>query len=598
MIVVLVAAWCTVAVLAGCPDARRPAASGPSSAASEGEAPPVDSAGRALAFTEVTAEAGLGDFRHRRGQSGEKWLPETMGAGGAFVDYNDDGWPDVVLVSGRPWSGDAPPALRLYRNRGDGPFIEVTAEVGLTGTRAYGMSVTAADYDNDGDPDLHLTALGRDRLFRNDGGTFTEVAREAGVDTPGWSTAATFFDSDRDGRLDLYVGRYVEWSKGSDLRCSLDGETATYCTPEQYAGLGGRFYHNEGDGTFADWTERAGFAGAPGKALGAVTLDYNRDGALDLLVANDGERNLLYENQADGTFSENGTASGIAFNQNGEARAGMGVGAGVVDSTGEPTVFVGNFLMEMAGVYRHLGDGLFADRAALSQVGGPSRLPLTFGLLLFDADLDADLDLFLANGHIQKAIENVQNGIHYRQPPQLFLNDGPGGTFTEWDPPPQSPLADSLVARGAAYVDYDRDGDQDVLVTENGGPAHLFRNDRRGTSSAAEGKEARYLRVALRGRASNRDGVGARVVATAGGRRIERRVRTGGSYLSQSELPLTLGLGRAKQVDSLRVEWPSGQIDRFTNVESNRQVRTVEGASALERLPASPRTADEVASAR
>lgn len=572
---------------AGCAEPRSERSAAASADSASAPEPP---GGAPVAFTEVTADAGLGAFRHVNGAAGQKWFPETMGAGGGFVDYNGDGWLDVVLVSGGTWEGEQPPALRLYRNEGvsesrsgsEGApgFTDVTAEAGLTGTHAYGMGVVAADYDNDGDQDLYLTALRENKLFRNEGdGTFTEVSLQAGVAGPArWSTAAVFFDADRDGHLDLYVGGYVNWSPEKDLFCSVDGETKAYCTPEQYEGAPGRFYHNNGDGTFTDRTEKAGLAPAPGQTLGAATLDYNDDGWPDLIVANDQERNLLYENDGDGTFTEKGMASGIAFDEHGKARAGMGVDVGAVDSTGRETIFVGNFSGEMVGMFRYAGRGLFVNRAARSKVGYPSLPTLTFGLFLFDANLDRSLDLFLANGHVQAEIAEARGAIDYRQPPQLFLGGRHGGTFERYRPGEESPLTEPMVARGAAHGDYDGDGDLDVLLTENDGPAHLWRNDVR--ERAREGR-ASYLRVAFRGRESNRDGVGAEVVGIADSEHMRSRVHTGASYLSQSALAVTFGLGGAERVDTLRVEWPSGQVDEHVGVEANRAVRVVEGAGEL-----------------
>lgn len=543
-------------VLAGCEAASRPAATD-----------------QAFTFTDVAAEAGFGDFRHENGSEGKFWYPEMMGAGGGFVDYDGDGWEDVVLVGGgrlSPTGRADVEALRLYRNNRDGTFTEVTAAVGLAGVRAYGTGVAVADYDNDGDQDIYLTTLGENLLFRNDGGTFTEVGREAGV-TGGseWSTSALFFDADRDGHVDLYVGNYVKWSPENDLICVLEGGIRSYCTPELYTGTPSHFFRNNGDGTFSDWTERAGFLPAPGKTLGVAEYDVNGDGWSDLLVANDTQPDLYYVNNGDGTFTEQGALSGMAYDENGKARAGMGIDVGVVDETGQATLFVGNFSKEMISVFRYLGNGLFVDRAAISQIGHSSLLSLTFGLLLFDVDLDGDLDLYVANGHVQPEIEQTQEGATYAQTPHLYLNRG-DGTFVDVAPEIAGPLQRSMVARGVAYADYDRDGDLDLLVTENAGPAHLLRND------APTGN---VLRVRLQGRASNRDGLSARVVVRVGDHRQERFVRTGSSFLSVSEKAVTFGLGEAERADSLVVYWPSGQVDRHAGLEAGAEVHVTEGAA-------------------
>lgn len=538
-----------------------------------------------LRFTEVTEEAGLGGFRHDNGAFGEKWFPEQMGAGGGFLDYDGDGWLDVLLVGGGGWearTGRSPRALRLYRNLGDGTFEEATEAAGLDGIRAFGTGIVAADYDGDGDEDVFFTALGPNRLLRNDPGSgpgqarrFTDVTAEADiVSADEWSSSAIFFDGDRDGDLDLYVGGYARWSPETDVYCSVGGGKV-YCAPDEYYGMPGHFYVNEGDGTFREATREAGFYTEEGKSLGIAELDFNGDGWSDLVVVNDGEGDLLYENNRDGTFTEKGVASGFAYDENGAARAGMGVDAGVVDSSGQVSVFVGNFSSEMIGVYKHLGGGLFLDRAAVSKVGYPSLPTLTFGLFLFDADLDADLDLFAANGHVYPDRTKVQENIEYRQRSQLFLGYG-DGTFDE--APADGALAQKMVARGAAYADYDRDGDLDVLITENNGSAHLWRND----LNPLRHPGVTFLRVELEGAGS--EALGARVEVVTGGLRQERRVRTGSGYLSQSEKVVTFGLGGAPAADSLVVHWPDGRVDRHTDVSANRHLLVRPGA-ALEEVP-------------
>lgn len=522
-------------------------------------------------FTDVTEESGLGSFRHRTGSSaGRKWMPESLGSGIAFIDYDGDGWSDVLLAGGGSWPrlGQEPTqAVHLYRNQGDGTFREVSAEAGLEGITAYGFGLSVADYDNDGDSDFFLSTLGRNLLFRNEDGRFEEVGAEAGLsEETAWSTAAIFFDADHDGRVDLYVGNYVDWSPENDRFCSVDGENKSYCTPDVYDGVSGRFYRNLGDGTFEDRTSEAGFSGAPGKTLGAAELDFNDDGLTDLVVANDLEPNLLYRNEGDGTFAEEAITRGVAYAPTGVARAGMGVDTGVIDTTGRVSIAIGNFAQEMVALYRYRPDGLFADRSAASNLGRSTLLTLTFGLFFFDADLDADLDLLLANGHVQEHVDRLDNGISYRQQAQLFLNDGRGQFEDVTDT--TGVFGRPLVARGAAAADVDHDGDLDVLLTENEGPVHLWRND-------AEGGP--FLRVSLSGRSSNRDGLGARIEAVAGENRQTRRVHAGSSYLSQSELPVTFGLPTGTpRIDTLRVRWPGGSVDRFTDVPTDQAVRITE----------------------
>ncbi len=529
----------------------------------------------AVSFREVTTEAGLGAFRHVNGALGEKWFPETMGAGGGFLDYDGDGWQDVVLVGGGSWDPETDRQVRklwLYRNKGDGTFALASSQAGLDNLPGYGFGVVAADYDNDGDDDLYFTTLGPNLLLRNEGGVFQDVTQAAGLSgVEEWSTSAIFFDADRDGWLDLYVGNYVVWTPDEDLWCSFDGENKGYCTPELYRGVPGRYYRNRGDGTFEEQTDAAGFS-TGGKTLGVAELDYNDDGWPDLAVANDTDPDQLFQNDGDGTFSEVGVVSGMAFDERGRARAGMGIDAGVVDETGRETIFVGNFSNQMIGVYRYAGNGLFEDRAAASQIGRTSLLTLTFGLVLFDADLDGDLDLYAANGHVQPYIEQVKDNVTFRQPSHLFLNLG-DGTFEDAAPRVGGALADSLVGRGAAYADFDNDGDLDLLVTENAGPAHLLRND------LNEG--VHYLRVEVQGRQSNRDGIGTRLVAVVGTQRQVRRIRTGSSFLSQSEKVATFGLKGADRVDSLLVYWPGGLVDRFADVAADQTVVLVEGERRL-----------------
>ena len=541
----------------------------------------------ALSFTYVTEEAGLAGFHHENGGFGEAWAPEIVGGGGGFLDYDGDGWLDILLIGGgmfRERTTGHVQALYLYRNAGDGTFTDRTQEAGLADVVAFGMGFAAADYDNDGDEDFFISTLYENLLFRNNGGVFVEVGGPAGVgDRSEWSSSALFFDADRDGYVDLYVGNYVEWSPETDIYCEFGGEKV-YCTPQEYSGIDSRYYRNNGDGTFTDRTEEAGFADIPGKVFGVVELDYNDDGWSDLYIAEDTERDLLYENDGDGTFTERGIESGVAYDAHGRARAGMGADAGVVDGSGYVTLFVGNFSDETIGVYRHLGNGIFADGVSSSMLGHPSLRTLTFGLFLFDADLDSDLDLFAANGHVQTHIEQIHSRVSFEQPPQLYLNRG-DGVFDEVTMQ-HDVLQKPLVARGAAYADYDKDGDLDVLVIENDGPAHLWRNELEGGS---------YVRIRVEGRESNRDGLGTRIVAVAdNGRRIERRVRTGSSYLSQSEKAVVIGLNDAAAVDSLFVRWPSGQIDTLLDLQAGRDVLVVEGIGIHSTGPVAARGGDGI----
>ena len=532
------------------------------------------------AFTDVTVMAGLGDFRHDNGAFGQLWFPEQMGAGGGFIDYDGDGWIDILLVGGGVWaeySGrDDVPGLWLYRNNGDGTFSLKSKETGLAGIAAYGIGISVADYDNDGDPDFYFTTIGENMLFRNDGGVFTSIGKEAGVSGEAiWSASAMFFDGDRDGWLDLFVANYAVWSPETDPWCTVDGETKAYCPPARFKGLPSSYYRNNGDGTFTELTEAAGLGAERGKSLGIAEMDFNRDGWPDFVVANDGEPDQFYENNGDGTYTEKGMLTGMAYGERGEARAGMGIDVGIVDNSGQPSIFVGNFSQEMIGVYRYDQNGWFQDRAAVSRIGRASLLKLTFGVFLFDVDFDGDLDLFAANGHVYPVRTKTLDGIAYRQTAQLFLNAG-DGTFEEANQDAGGVLQEPMVARGAAYADFDRDGDLDILITENGGPVHLWRN---------ELEDGHYLRVRLEGVRSNRDGIGSNITAVVGNQRMERRIRTASSYLSQLEMVATFGLGEATVVDSLLINWPSGSVEHFVEVAADQDIRIVEGSGTLERQP-------------
>jgi len=529
-----------------------------------------------IEFSDVTKSVGLENFFHDNGSFGKMWFPEQMGSGGGFIDYNNDGWLDILLIGGGAWKDYTKrdiQTLWLYKNNANGTFSNVTAETGLGQINTYGLGVAAADYDNDGDQDIYLTTLDRNILLNNNEGYFVNVSKNAGLgNTLDWSSSAVFFDADNDGWLDLYVGNYAIWSPLSDLWCSLDSKTKVYCPPEMYTGLPSKFYHNNRDGTFSDYTKKAGFLPAPGKSLGAVLMDYNDDGWLDLAVANDGERDLLYKNNGDGVFDEIGTELGMAYGENGEARAGMGIDAGVVDSSGNTTIFIGNFSNEMVGVYSYSGKGWFNDRSAISKIGRPSFLSLTFGLMLFDVDMDSDLDLFIGNGHVYPERTKNQDGISYKQASQLFINNG-NGLFAIANEKVSGVLNNEMVVRGVAVGDYDKDGDLDLLLTENNGPAHLWRNDT---------EQKNYLRVNLMGIDSNKDGIGSKVLLYIGGYKMERLIRTGSSYLSQSEITATFGLGEHQKIDSLFVCWPSGNKEIFYDIEINKEILIKENSGEIE----------------
>jgi enediyne biosynthesis protein E4 len=523
---------------------------------------------RGVTFTDVTTAAGI-RFVHNSGRAGKKYLPETLGSGGAFFDADGDGWPDVFLVNSKDWSPRGRRSLSaLYRNTGKGSFTEITAGSGLD-VEMYGIGVAAGDYDNDGRQDLYVTALEGDRLFHNEGnGRFTDVTKLAGIANANFGTSAAWLDYDKDGRLDLFVANYVQWTAAGDLWCSLDGVSKSYCTPESYKGTASRLFHNLGGGKFEDAGRKAGVADPTSKSLGVTVFDYDMDGWPDLFVANDTQPNRLYRNNRDGTFKEAGMSAGVAFSEDGVARGAMGADSADYDRSGRPHLLVGNFSNQMLGLYHNEGTGLFVDEAPKSTVGRASLLSLAFGVFFFDYDLDGMPDILAANGHIEEEIGRVQPRIQYREPPLLFRNAGQK-RFENATPNVGAAFSRPIVARGAAYADYDHDGDLDVLLTSNNGPAYLFRNDGGNANS--------WVAVRTRGVKSNRDGIGAVVrVASASGKQWSM-VRSGSSYASQSDLTLTFGLGPDTTVSTIDVEWPSGAKDHLTNVPARQLVTIEEG---------------------
>ncbi len=522
-----------------------------------------------IQFRDITAQAGI-HFVHNNGAFGKKYLPETMGSGVAFVDYDNDGWPDILLVNSEDWPGHsrAESSLKLYHNNHDGTFTDVTRKAGLA-ISMYGMGVAIGDYDNDGYDDIFISALGQSHLFHNNGnGTFTDVTKAAGLWGPNeFSTSAAWVDYDRDGKLDLVVANYVQWSIPGDLYCTLDGAHKSYCTPESYKGSSARLWHNLGNGKFEDATQKAKFYDPTSKSLGVAVVDYDGDGWPDILLTNDTQPNKLYLNKHDGTFEEKAVSAGIAFSEDGVARAGMGVDAADYDRSGRPSFIITNFANQMLSLYHNEGNGLFVDEAPQSEVGRATLVTLGFGCFFFDYDNDGWPDIFVADGHIENEIERVQKRVSYAEPPHLFRNLG-GGKFQEVTASLGSAFASPKVARGAAYADIDNDGALDVLMTTNGGRAYLFHN---------EGGNNHSLRVKLQGTKSNRDGIGAVVRLTSGKDQQWQMVHSGSSYLSQSELVLTFGLGEKTKADSIEVQWPSGQIDKLSNVAGSQTITIEEG---------------------
>jgi hypothetical protein len=525
-------------------------------------------AASAVQFVEATSTAGL-KFVHNSGRAGKKFLPETMGSGGAFVDLNGDGWLDVVLVNGKDWTPKGKRSFSaVYRNNGNGTFTDVTTASGFD-VEMYGMGVAAGDYDNDGRDDLYVTTLEGDRLFHNEGNfKFRDVTKASGIVNAHFGTSAAWLDYDRDGKLDVFVANYVQWTAAADVYCSLDGTNKSFCTPESYKGTPSKLFHNLGAGKFEDVTGKAGVGDPTSKSLGIAVLDYDGDGWPDIFVANDTQPNKLYRNNGNGTFTEKGVAAGVAFSEDGVARGAMGADAADYDRSGRPHLLVGNFANQMLALYRNEGNGLFVDEAPSSTVGRASLLSLAFGVFFFDYDLDGQQDIFAVNGHIEEEIARVQPKVLYKQIPLMFRNLGKG-RFDSVGASLGAAFNVPQVGRGAAYGDYDRDGDLDILLINNQGPARLLRND--------GGNKNHWLTIRTVGTKANRDGIGAVVrVESASGVQVQT-VHSGSSYCSQSDLALTFGLGPDTLVKSVDVVWPSGTKDRVTGVAANQFVRLQEG---------------------
>ena len=514
-------------------------------------------------YINITEESGI-DFKHNSGAFGKKYLPETMGAGSAFIDYNRDGWQDIIFVNGKDWSGHPTgkkQEMALYRNDGGGNFTDQTKSAKLD-IKLYGMGIAVGDYNNDGNQDFYLTCLGMDRLFLNQGdGTFVDVTEKANIINPYFGTSCAWFDYDKDGYLDLYVANYVEWSIETDLFCTLDGTSKSYCTPESYRGQPSKLFRNKGNGTFSDVSKIARIADPTSKSLGVCTFDYDVDGLVDVFEANDTQPNKLYKNNGDGTFIEQGMLAGIAYNEDGKATGAMGVDAGDYDGSGTESLVIGNFSNEMINLYHNEG-GFFIDDAPVANIGTVSLLTLTFGCFFFDFDLDGKLDIFTANGHLENEINLVQSEVTYKQSPHLFRNIG-NAKFV--DVASQSAdLMEPIVGRGAAYGDIDNDGDWDLLVTNCNGIPRLFRNENKTAHN--------WIKIRLIGEKSNRDGIGSRVKIMTESGTQERTLRSGSSYCSQSELSIIFGLGNDKEISQIDVNWPSGQVTTLIEIALNKSI--------------------------
>ena len=549
-------------------------------------APPANSGGSSaearIRFADITKAAGI-HFTHNNGAFGKKYLPETLGPGVAFIDYDNDGWQDIFIVNGMNWPGHPGRTTTpvLYHNNHDGTFTDVTRKAGLA-VELYGMGVAVGDFDNDGYDDLFVTAYGQNHLFHNNGnGTFTDVTKKAGLWGPqDLSSSAAWVDYDRDGHLDLVVANYVQWSPEKDLYCTMDGKTKSYCTPESYKGTSVRLWHNRGDGTFEDATKKAGLYDETSKSLGIAILDVNQDGWPDIAISNDTQPNKLYINNRNGTFTEQAVLAGVAYSEDGVARAGMGVDAVDYDRSGYPSLIFTNFSNQMISLYHNERNGLFVDVAMRSDVGRASLTTLGFGCFFFDYDLDGWEDMYVADGHLDPDIERIQQRVRYAEPAHLFHNAGKG-QFQDVTAEMGQSFDAPRVARGAAFGDINNDGAPDLIITTNGGPAALFRNE--GTTNHA-------LRVKLVGTKSNRDGIGSVVFVQSGNNSQKLMLRSGSSYLSASELVLTFGLGSSTKASSVEIHWPSGATDRLTNVNGDQIITVKEGSGIIHTEPLQKRS--------
>lgn len=544
---------------------------------------PVQQPTASVTFTDVSSAAGI-TFRHHSGADRRKYMPETVGSGCAFLDYNGDGRLDLLFVNSTDWPGPnaKPHHPALYRNNGDCTFTDVTAQAGLAAD-TYGMGVAVADFDNDGHPDLFLSCLGPNHLYHNRGnGTFEDVTQAAGVAgnpvEPGgvrwkWSTSAAWFDYDRDGKLDLYVANYVKWTPKTDVYCATNGVKG-YCAPDSYEGVPSLLYHNEGSGRFREVSAEMGIGSNVGKSFGVAAGDYNGDGWPDLAIANDTSDNFLFVNQGGKRFEEQGLEAGLARSRAGITRAGMGIDLADWQNNGKFGLVIGNFAREGLALFEGGGDASFHEVSSESGIATPSLLYLTFGTFFFDYDLDGWQDIFAANGHIDDFVSLKDAAVGYEEKPLLFRG-GPTHTFADVSAQSGPAFAQKRVLRGAAHGDFDNDGDGDLAVVWNNHSAELWRND--------GGNSRRWLGLALRGTRSNRDGIGARVRVTAGGLTQSAYRHSGGSFMSESDPRLLFGLGSSDSAE-VEVTWPSGASSRFVGVQAGKYYLVEEGQSNLSAL--------------
>jgi hypothetical protein len=526
-----------------------------------------------VVFTDVTSAAKI-TWSHDNLATPEKYLIETMGGGGAFLDYDQDGLMDIYLVNSGPTPYHKPKSpIRnaLYRNNGDGTFTDVTLKAGVAGG-GFGQGVAVGDFNNDGFPDIYVTNFGKNILYLNNGdGTFTDVTAKAGVAAGGWSTSAAFLDYDNDGYLDLFVCRYLDWDYSKNIFC---GENRpgyrSYCHPNNFKGVSSILYHNNHDGTFTDVSKKAGIEAAEGKALGVVCADFNNDGRTDIFVANDAVRNFLFLNNGDGTFTENGLLAGVAYGLSGRPKSGMGCDFGDIDGDGMLDLFVTNIDLETNTVFFNNGDATFTDVTARVGLGQVSMLFSGFGAKLVDYDDDGDLDLIIANGHPLDNVHLFRDGVTWAERP--FVHDNVGGRFVDVSDQRGEAMKKKYSARGLAVGDYDNDGDSDFLLVQNGGPPVLLRND--------GGNQNNWVGLRLVGTKSNRDAVGARVTLTAGDLKVTRQIEGGSSYCSAHDPRMLIGLGQRRKVDQIEIRWPSGVVDTVKDLPINRYAVVKESVGA------------------
>jgi hypothetical protein len=527
-------------------------------------------------FSEVLSSTSGITWTHTAGSSPEKYLPESTGAGCAFLDYDNDGWMDIYLVNSGPcdfYTPSRPLRNALYRNNRDGTFTDVTEKAGVMGN-GYGMGVAVGDYDGDGFPDLFVSQYGRSILYHNNrDGTFTDVTQHAGISTPGWASSAVWFDYDNDGRLDLFVGRFVDFSKSKHHRCSsnipaLAGQNQ-YCYPRVFDPTPSWLFHNNGDGTFTDVSQQTGIADSSGKAWGVVATDINNDGWMDLFVANDTVANSLFVNRKGRHFEETGFTSGVAFGEGGKARSGMGVDSADFNQDGWMDLSVTNIDHEFYAMYQNRRDETFDDLAGTVGVANASKMMSGWGLKFFDYDNDGNLDLIIADGHPDDLIDKINPSVTYREP--LLLFHGTGSGFKDASQESGPVFARPMASRGLALGDFNNDGAVDVLISNNDGAPLLLRND--------VGTRNNWLGLRLVGKKANIDAIGARITYQSGDLRRSRMKVGGGSYLSSHDPRMVLGIGKRPKIDWVEIKWPqpSGVTERFADLPVNRYITIVEG---------------------